>query len=181
MGIAKDHPLCLQVIAAFSRHESTLDWLWDRVTSQLSPIAKISPVFPFNESEYYRATMGEQLKKQFAILSNWYDPAELSSHKLMSHNWECELANNATHDVERPLNIDPGYMSMTKLVLASTKNREHRIYLKDGIYAEVTLAFRDQHWQPMPWTYPDYQREDFRVFFGQGRKYLAERIAEQRE
>lgn len=177
MGIAKDHPPCLQIIAAFSRYESTLEWLWDRVASQLSPIAIISSVFPFTESQYYRSTMGDQLKKQFAILSNWYDPAELSGHKLMSHVWETDLAKSVSFDIERPLNIDPGYMSMTKLVLASMKNREHRIYLKDGIYAEVTLAFRDQKWQPLAWTYPDYQREDFRVFFGEGRKYLARKIA----
>ena len=180
MGIAKDHPPCLQIIAAFSRHESAFEWLWERVASQLSPIAMISPAFPFTESQYYRSTMGDQLKKQFAILSNWYDPAELSAHKLISHDWERDLAKSARFDIERPLNIDPGYMSMTKLVLASTKNREHRIYLKDGIYAEVTLAFRDQQWQPMPWTYPDYRREDFRVFFGEGRKYLAKKIASPR-
>ena len=180
MGIAKNHPPCLQIIAAFSRQESALEWLWERVASRLSPIAIISPAFPFTESQYYRSTMGDQLKKQFAILANWYDPAELSAHKQVSHVWERDLAKSVAFDIERPLNIDPGYMSMTKLVLASTKNREHRIYLKDGIYAEVTLAFRDQQWQPLPWTYPDYQREDFRVFFGEGRKYLAKRIASSR-
>lgn len=177
MGNAKVHPPCLQIIAAFSRHDSALEWLWERVSSRLSPIAIVSPSFAFTESQYYRSTMGDQLKKQFAILANWYDPAELSEHKLMSHVWERDLAKSTAFEIERPLNIDPGYISMTKLVLASTKNREHRIYLKDGVYAEVTLAFRDQQWQPLPWTYPDYQREDFRVFFGEGRKYLARRIA----
>ncbi len=177
MGIAKQHPLCLQVIAAFSRYDSAIEWLWNRVAVQLSPIAMISPIYPFLESKYYRASMGDQLKKQFAILSTWYDPADLATHKLMSHDWENEVAKSIHFDVERPLNIDPGYMSMTKLVLASTKNREHRIYLRDGIYAEVTLAFRDQHWQPLPWTYPDYQRQDFRVFFHEARKHLARGIA----
>lgn len=177
MGIVKHYPPCLQIIAAFSSYDSALEWLWERVARQLSPIAMISPAFPFTESHYYRSTMGDQLKKQFAILSNWYDPAELSTHKLMSLDWESDLVKNISFDVERPLNIDPGYMSMTKLVLASTKNREHRIYLRDGIYGEVTLAFRDQQWQPLPWTYPDYQREDFRVFFHEGRKHLAKSVA----
>jgi hypothetical protein len=68
------------------------------------------------------------------------------------------------------VNIDPGYLSMTKLVLASTKNREHRIYLQGGIYAEVTLAFRDQAWMSMPWTYADYQRSDVLEFLTQARK-----------
>ena len=177
MGFVKQHPPCLQLIAAFSRHESALEWLWERVAAQLSPIAILSPVFPFTESLYYRSTMGDQLKKQFVILASWYDPADLAKHKLMMHAWEGDLAKSFASDVERPLNIDPGYMSMTKLVLASTKNREHRIYLRDGIYAEVTLAFRDQHWQPLPWTYPDYQRDDFRVFFHECRKHLAKNVA----
>ena len=177
MGFVKHYPPCLQIIAAFSSYDSALEWLWERVARQLSPIAMISPAFPFTESHYYRSTMGDQLKKQFAILSNWYDPSELSTHKLMSLDWESDLVKNISFDVERPLNIDPGYMSMTKLVLASTKNREHRIYLRDGIYGEVTLAFRDQQWQPLPWTYPDYQREDFRVFFHEGRKHLAKSVA----
>ena len=54
---------------------------------------------------------------------------------------------------------------------------EHRLYLREGIYAEVTLAFRDQHWQPMTWTYPDYQREDFRLFFQECRNLLAKKVA----
>ncbi|MFM9062862.1 MAG: DUF4416 family protein, partial [Pirellula sp.] len=60
--------------------------------------------------------------------------------------------------------------SMTKLVLASTKNREHRIYLREGIYAEVTLAFRDQTWMAMPWTYADYQRSDVLEFLTLARR-----------
>jgi hypothetical protein len=178
MGSVKNHPPCLQLISAFSKHESALDWLWQRVATELSPIALLSPCFLFTESEYYRSSMGAPLRKQIAMLSRWYDPAELASHKLLSHQWESELNQNMESDVKRPLNIDPGYMSMTKLVLASTKNREHRIYLRNGIYAEVTLAFRDQQWIPFPWTYPDYQRDDFRVFFQDCRKHLAQRVSE---
>ncbi len=177
MGVVKEYPPCLAMVAAFSKHESALDWLWQKVTSQLSPIALLSPRYAFTESKYYRSTMGDGLTKQIAMLSNWYDPAELATHKLLLHGWESELGERIDSDVERPLNIDPGYMSMTKLVLASTKNREHRLYLRDGIYAEVTLAFRDQQWVPMPWTYPDYQREDFRVFFHECRKHLAKQVA----
>jgi len=177
MGAVKKHPPCRQIIAAFSKYESALDRLWQRVSTELSPIAILSPCFPFTESSYYRSTMGDPLHKQIAMLSEWYDPAELATHKLLSHQWETESAQGNHSDVQRPLNIDPGYMSMTKLVLASTKNREHRLYLRDGIYAEVTLAFRDQQWVPLPWTYPDYQREDFRVFFHECRRHLAKSVA----
>ena len=177
MGVVKEYPPCLQIVAAFSKYESALAWIWQKVASQFSPIALLSPCFPFTESKYYRSTMGDPLKKQIAILSDWYDPACLAADKLRSHGWEIELAASIDSDVQRPLNVDPGYMSMTKLVLASTKNREHRLYLRDGVYAEVTLAFRNQQWISMPWTYPDYQREDFRVFFDECRKHLAKQVA----
>jgi len=89
------------------------------------------------------------------------------------------LSDSATglESPKRWVNIDPGYMSMTKLVLASTKNREHRLYLRDGIYAEVTLAFRDQAWKTMPWTYADYQRPDVLEFLTQARKGFTQSVA----
>lgn len=177
MGLSKNHPLCVQFIAAFSKHVAALDWLWDRVSTKWGPVWVVSEPFEFRESEYYRSSMGDGLKKQFAILSHWYDPALLASHKLESNEWELEFAQMQLCEEERPLNIDPGYMTMTKIVLASTKNREHRIYLRDGIYAEVTLAYRGQQWQGMPWTYPDYLRDDFRTFFRAARTPFAARVA----
>ena len=71
-----------------------------------------------------------------------------------------------------PLNLDPGYVTLAKLVLASTKDHAHRIYLADCIYAEVTLSYRGGAWQPFEWTYPDYRRADFHVFFTRCRELL---------
>jgi hypothetical protein len=178
MGGTKNFPPCFQIVAAFSRHDAALQWLWKQVQESFGSIAALSPKFAFTESQYYRSTMGLGLNKQFALLEPWYDPAELAKHKLMSNDFESKYATQFKSEEERPLNVDPGYLSMTKLVLASTKNREHRIYLRDGIYAEVTLAFRNQQWLPMPWTYPDYQREDFRVFFHEARNRLVKQFAE---
>jgi hypothetical protein len=136
----------------------------------------LSPPFDFVESEYYQPTMGSGLRKQWAVFRERYDPASLADHKHVSNALELDLAS-LRHPI-RAVNIDPGYMSMTKLILASTKNREHRIYLRDGIYAEVTLAFRDQTWQVMPWTYADYQRPDVRQFLFAARRRFADSIAE---
>jgi hypothetical protein len=73
----------------------------------------------------------------------------------------------------RPLNLDPGYLTEAKLVLASTKDRDHRVYLDRGIYAEVTLHYqRGRGWQPRPWTYPDYRSEPYLQFFTRCRQYL---------
>ena len=80
--------------------------------------------------------------------------------------------------VARPLNLDPGYLTEEKLVLASTKDHAHRIYLARGIYAEVTLHYQGGRWQSHDWTYPDFQRDDYHIFFTQCRDFLRRRAAE---
>ena len=193
MGLTKKPPPCVRFVAAFASVESVLDLVWDRLQGVWGPIACLSLPFDFVESEYYLKTMtpprgglieGESgLKKQLAIFANPYDPALLADDKLESNRWEeawgaeftaCKLFPAS---VARPINIDPGYLSMTKLVLASTKNREHRIYLRDGIYAEVTLAFRTQAWVPLDWTYADYQRADVIEFLTMGHKLFLQGVS----
>ena len=117
----------------------------------------------------------------------WLDEGHFSQTPFskgagISENTQAEntRGDNSDRIITRPINIDPGYISMTKLVLASTKNREHRLYLRDGIYAEVTLAFRDQRWQPMSWTYADYQRADVLEFLAQGRQWFTKQVASHR-
>jgi len=175
MGQIKQPPPCVPFVAAFSADEQLLASIWDHLQQAWGPIADLSPAFDFVESEYYHATMGTGLKKQLALLRDLCDPSELSDRKLFCNQLESKFA--VVSSPSRPVNIDPGYVSLTKLVLASTKNREHRIYLRDGVYAEVTLAFRDRAWQPMPWTYADYRRDDFRAFLATARRHFAQSIS----
>ena len=100
------------------------------------------------------------------------DPAALAEIKRQTNEWEAEYAALGRHPEPRPLNLDPGYITPAKLVLASTKDHAHRIYLRDGIYAEVTLAYRQRQWQPLEWTYPDYRRDDYQRFFSECRNWL---------
>jgi len=172
LGELKPYHKSVRFIAVFSRYQSHLDWFWARVNQVWGELLSLSPPFAFAESEYYRPTMGDQILKQFAVLDRRYDPAMLASDKILTNLWEEEVKLALPANEPRPLNIDPGYMTLTKLVLASTKNREHRVYLRDSVYAEVTLGFRDQRWQPMPWTYPDYQRSDFLDYFLEARRVL---------
>ena len=112
------------------------------------------------------------LKKQFLAAERLIDPALLAAIKRQTNEWEAEYAALDRHPEPRPLNLDPGYITAAKLVLASTKDHAHRIYLQDGIYAEVTLAYRHRAWQPLEWTYPDYRRADFQEFFTRCREFL---------
>ena len=162
----------LLIFAASSRHEAALDWARDRSAGAYGRIALSSPAFGFTETDYYTATMGSGLKKQFFAFERLIDPAELAAIKRQTNDWEAQYAALGRHPEPRPLNLDPGYLTAAKLVLASTKDHAHRIYLRDGIFAEVTLTFRQRKWQRHEWTYPDYRRDDYQRFFVECRDWL---------
>jgi len=172
MGQIQPPSPVLLLLAASSRHAEALQWARELATALFGPTALVSEAFDFTETDYYTATMGTDLKKQFAVFERLVDPAALADIKRQTNAWESEYAALGRHAEPRPLNLDPGYITPAKLVLASTKDHAHRLYLRDGIYAEVTLAYRDRRWQPLEWTYPDYRRDDYQRFFTECRRLL---------
>ena len=141
------------------------------VTERFGPIALSSPHFTFEHTRYYARTMGEGLQKQFLVCAGLQSAEMLVEAKIRANQIEAEVAARGRWPVERPLNLDPGYLESGKLVLASTKDHAHRIYLGQGIFAEVTLHFRDNHWRTWPWTYADYATDQARDFFLSARRY----------
>jgi hypothetical protein len=170
MGEIHQHPPVMPILAAFSRYDTALDWARDRATAAWGPVALESPRFGFVETDYYAATMGAGLFKRFWAFENLRNPSELVDWKLAANDWETEYARHARHAESRPLNLDPGYLTLAKLVLASTKDHAHRIYLGRGIFAEATLYFKDGRWQHRDWTFPDYRRADYQQFFSEARE-----------
>jgi hypothetical protein len=170
-AISPPHPVLL-LIAVSSRYESALNWAREKIAAEFGTLGAVSEAFAFTETDYYTTTMGTDLLKQFVVPAQLIDPGRLPTIKRLTNNWEVEYANQADHTEPRPLNLDPGYLTLAKLVLASTKDHAHRIYLADGIYAEVTLSYRGKAWQPFDWTYPDYRRADFQQFFTECRDLL---------
>jgi hypothetical protein len=172
MGQPACDPAALLLLAAFSRYEQALRWARDRAVEAWGPMALESPAFEFSETDYYQPTMGPGLRKTFFAFAQPFDPAELPDRKLQTNQWEAQYAGRGEHPEPRPLNLDPGYVTLGKLVLASTKDHSHRVYLSRGIYAEVTLYYKHERWQPREWTYADYRREDYQQFFSQCRQFL---------
>jgi hypothetical protein len=160
------------LVAASSRYVETIHWALRRCSEHYGPTALISDPFDFTETDYYTSTMGTDLKKQFLAFERLFDPAMLPDIKRQTNDWEDEYAALDRHVEPRPLNLDPGYITPAKLVLASTKDHAHRVYLRDGIYAEITLAYHHRCWQPLEWTYPDYRRDEYHSFFTQCRNHL---------
>ena len=174
MGVLHSpHPVLL-LIAASSRHHAALAWGREQAEREFGPLAASSISFPFTETDYYAAEMGVDLMKQFWAFAAPMDPGRLAAIKRTTNTWEAEYTALNLHAEPRPLNLDPGYDTLAKLVLASTKDHAHRIYLADGVYGEVTLSYRKNRWQPFEWTYPDYRRADFHEFIDRCRQILRE-------
>ncbi len=175
MGDISDPRPCTLLLAAFSRQVAALDWTARRATEVWGPIVDTSDRFAFAQTDYYDAAMGPDLLKQFFVFERPFDPGDLPRIKHQTNAWEREYAAQAAGSYPRPLNLDPGYLTLAKLVLASTKDYAHRIYLADGIYAEITLSYRHKQWQTHPWTFPDYRQDHYHAFFDQVRARLAGR------
>lgn len=165
MGLPDQQSPVLRIVAAFSRHDRALDWAQRQINEHWGPFALVSDRFDFVETDYYESTMGTGLRKQFFALEHLVDAAELVQWKQETNCWEQAYTELRIFSESRPLNLDPGYMNEAKIVLASTKDHAHRIYLRDGIFGEVTLFYRSHSWQPREWTFPDYRRKDYHEFF----------------
>jgi Domain of unknown function (DUF4416) len=168
----------LLVVAAFSRHETALDWARQRLESCFGPASLVSPTFDFHQTKYYEATMGAGLRKRFVAFHDLVDPERLAGIKRQTIELEAELAGTGRHAEPRPLNLDPGLLSLGKFCLATTKDQQHRIYLRDGIFAEVTLRFQAGAFEPWPWTYADYREEGVRQFLKEARDFYRQRLRE---
>jgi len=176
MGEIRPHRHVLPILAAFSRYEAAIDWTRDVVARHWGEIVLDSGPIPFVDTEYYAAEMGADLHKHLFAVQRLIDPADLPQRKRQSNGWETQYLDSHAHREPRPLNLDPGYLTEAKLVLATTKDRDHRIYLSDGIYAEITLFRRGGKWQHREWTYPDYRRAVYHAFFDRCRDYYRQRL-----
>jgi hypothetical protein len=168
----------LLLMAAFSRYGEALAWARQKAETAWGPVDGESPAFEFRETDYYEPTMGPGIRKVFFTFARPFDCERLVDVKLQSNQWEEEYARSAGHAEPRPLNLDPGYITLGKLVLASTKDFAHRVYLARGIYAEVTLYYRHGRWEHHAFTFADYRREDYQRFFSECRDALHRRLRE---
>ena len=162
------------IVAAFSQWPEVIRRARDILHDRYGPIVLDSPAFDFVETHYYDGQMGQGLTKQFFAFERLIQVEALAGIKIATNAIEREFASQSEWaadktGVARPVNLDPGYLNAGKWVLATTKDQAHRLYLGQGIYAEVTLRFERGEFVPWPWTYPNYRREDYRAFFRSAR------------
>ena len=149
------------------------------IEKKFGKIDLVSDVWPFDKTDYYKDQTGLGILRQFVSIEKLVSPAVLADIKLHTNELEQELAKMLSRRLPRPINLDPGIIEPSKLILATTKNYSHRIYIGKKIYAEVTLIFDKGSWRPFEYTYPDYRQKCYFDFFAMVRSRLVEQLHEQ--
>lgn len=168
----------LLVVAVFSRHAEAAVWAARHLARLYGPAALTSPEFDFDQTAYYEPTMGLGLRKHLSAFHDLVAADSLADVKLQTNALERQLAVEGGYPEPRPLNLDPGVLTLGKFLLATTKDQSHRVYLRDGIFAEVTLRYRDGAFEPWPWTYADYRLPMVRDFLKQAREFYRRQLRE---
>lgn len=157
------------LVGFFLGHQSLAGTLMDRMEDLFGPLDLVSRWLPFDYTDYYTREMGAPLYRRMVAFKRLIDQAQLPDIKHLTNALE---SDHATRD-GRVVNIDPGYLLLERFVLATGKNFSHRIYLRRGIYADLTLIYRQGRFESLPWTYPDYADAPLQDFLFKARKKYA--------
>jgi len=168
MGNIQPHePAFIFIDILYSRSE-IFDEVKTLLEKDLGETLFISPAMPWDYSSYYRNELGKPIFRRFIFFKDIFDPGTLADIKLHTNGIEEIFSVNG----KRSINLDPGYLSLAKVVLASTKNYAHRIYLGKGIYGEITLIYQNNTYNPHLFTYRDYQGKEYIDLFLRIREHL---------
>ncbi|MDE0400880.1 MAG: DUF4416 family protein [Candidatus Poribacteria bacterium] len=170
MGIVTRPQPVKAVMGVLTAEPGLLSTVYAELTQRLGPIDFTSELLPFTSTNYYEAEMGPDIHRQFISFERLIDAGTLAEMKLFTNTVEQNFIRQKPDGEARRVNLDAGYLCLAKLVLASTKDHAHRIYLCDGIYAEITLRFYRKTFQPWEWSYPDYRLPTYIVIFNKIRE-----------
>ncbi len=165
------------VIGVLTTAPCLLSTVYGELEQRLGPIDFTSELMPFTSTTYYEAEMGLNIERQFISFERLIDAGRLAEIKLFTNRVERMFALKKLDGEARRVNLDAGYLCLAKLVLASTKDHAHRIYLRDGIYAEITLRYYRKTFQPWEWSYPDYRLPEYIIIFNQIREIYRNQLA----
>ena len=169
MGIPAAAKLVKFFVGLLTSRLDLLPRIYKSLEEKLGPIDFTGELIEFSFTSYYEKELGTELKRQFLSFQELISPDRLVEVKLFTNDLELKYSMEG----KRQLNIDPGYLNDARVVLASTKDFSHRIYMGQGIYAEITLLFRRHHFEALPWTYPDFRSEAYqKILLNLRKKYM---------
>jgi hypothetical protein len=174
MGVPVDPKPVKLFVGMLSSNARLFDACARRLADEYGPVDLESEITPWEHSDYYRDEMGPGLLRKFLCFERLVDPGILPSVKHRTSQRETSFAVHDAACMRRTVNIDPGYVTESKVVLATTKDFSHRIYIGDRIYAEVTLRYRKdiRAFVALEHTYPDFRSPETRAWFARVREHL---------
>ncbi len=126
---------------------------------------------PFSHTDYYNS-IGKNLFRVFISFRKLIKREEIVKIKLYTNRLEKKLSGKE----KRRINIDPGYLTLSNVYLATCKEFFHRAYLTEGVYLENEYRYVAKRFEPWDWTYPDYRKQEYLEFFYRVRKIYAEQL-----
>lgn len=168
MGTAKKFAKEILVMGVLISDASLEGDVMRSLESRFGPVEAKSEAKPFVWTEYYDAEMGKGILRMYLAFGKMVDPAGLAEIKLETNAMEESFAVGG----KRRVNLDPGLLAPGRLVLATTKDRAHRIPLGNGIYGELTMIFEKGDFRSFPWTYRDWSSDEVRALLRAWRKRL---------
>ncbi len=139
-----------------------------RIGELLGEVRRLGTVLRFDATDYYEEEMGAPLLRQFVVASAPAARDALPEIKIRLEGVEREMAREG----RRVVNLDPGLVTAENFLLATGKNFSHRVYLRDGVFADLTLVYRSGEFRALPWTYPDYASAEIRALLREVRAEL---------
>ncbi len=164
------------IIGILAANETCMEQALKAITNRFGTIDLTSHIWPFTQTHYYDKETGSSILRRFVTIEKPIHPGKLARIKYQTNDIEKALAQSLAEHAIRPVNLDPGIVEPSKLVLASTKNFSHRIYIGENMFAEITLIFDKGQWRFTPYTYPDYQTPHYLAFFDQVREKIKQQL-----
>lgn len=154
------------IIGVLCSDRQLIEDLNERLVHEFGPVEALFGPFAFTYTDYYDKEMGTPIDRYFFVIEKLADPSGLSAIKLLTN----EIELTYIQEGGRKVNLDPGVLSAHRFILATTKDRGHRIPLQDGIYGELTLIYTNKEFQCLDWTYTDYRTPEYRSLLKDIRK-----------
>ena len=164
------------IIGILAANETALAAAVKAISKSFGVIDLTSDVWPFTQTDYYKDELRPNALRQFVSIENLIDPGKLAQIKHDTNSLEQQLADSLKLSLPRPVNLDPGFIEPSKLILASTKNFSHRIYIGNKMFAEVTLMYEKGNWRHFEYTFPDYRQSCYQDFLSKVRTRLLEQL-----
>ena len=175
MSSRKIPPSARLLVSAIYREEGRFEEVLSNLGTRLGPVERTSGPFLFDRTDYYEREMGAPLYRRFVVMERLVPRDQLAAVKIEAEELERMFSVNGM----RTVNLDPGILTEESFLLATGKNYSHRVYLRDGVFADLTLVYRKGEYRPLPWTYPDFTAPGVRAFLAEVREEL--RKARKRE